>query len=142
MLLIFVTAAVFHEPMFWLKALVQLNMPLIFVTAAVFHEPIFWLKALALANMPNIFVTAAMFQLFIEGTVVRELQLLNAFAIVVVPDISGRSVAVIVRLLAPMKYPPVFPNLNGPQDEIVRSLFLSPVLLNCQPVIVPLIVMV
>lgn len=67
-----------------------------------------------------------MSQLFIEGTVVREEQPENASCIVVVPVMSGISVAVIVRLVAPAKYPPVSPNLNGPHEEIVSSFEHSP----------------
>ena len=35
----FVTAAVFQEPMFWLNAVHERNMTLMVVTAAVFQEP-------------------------------------------------------------------------------------------------------
>jgi hypothetical protein len=35
----FLTAAVFHLPMSWLKAAAPLNMAFLFVTAAVFHAP-------------------------------------------------------------------------------------------------------
>ena len=41
---IFVTFDVFHEPMFWLKADAEENIPLIFVTFDVFQVEMFWLK--------------------------------------------------------------------------------------------------
>jgi hypothetical protein len=59
---IFVTALVFHDPMFWLKAVAPENIADISVTALVFHDPMFWLKAAALENILDIFVTALVFQ--------------------------------------------------------------------------------
>ena len=43
----FVTRAVFHEPMSALKAVALRNMVAMFATVAVFHEPMFALKAVA-----------------------------------------------------------------------------------------------
>ena len=42
-----VARAVFHAPMFWLKAVALWNMLHMVVTLAVFHLPMSWLKAVA-----------------------------------------------------------------------------------------------
>ena len=41
----FVTCAVFHDPMSWLNASAPSNMSAMSVTCAVFHEPMSWLNA-------------------------------------------------------------------------------------------------
>jgi len=47
MYFMFVTCAVFHDPISWLNASALLNMNSMFVTCAVFHDPMSWLKVLA-----------------------------------------------------------------------------------------------
>ena len=43
----FVTCAVFHDPMSWLNAVALSNMLHMVVTCAVFHDPMSWLNAAA-----------------------------------------------------------------------------------------------
>ena len=61
--LILVTAAVFQEEIFPLKAIASINISLVEVTAAVFQEEISPLKTVAPLNIPTILVTAVVFQM-------------------------------------------------------------------------------
>jgi hypothetical protein len=58
-----VTDAVFHEPMSWLNAAVDLNIPSMSLTDAVFQPPMFWLNAAADTNIRRMSLTAATFHL-------------------------------------------------------------------------------
>ena len=137
-----VTFEVFQFPMSWLKADAEENTAYIFVTFEVFQEPMSWLKADAETNIPLISVTFEVFQFAMLGAVVSEEQPLKAKLKVVVPVRSRASVAVMVRLLAPQKYLPLFPSRRGPNFEIFVILLLSPESLNLNPVIVPWMVTV
>ena len=71
------------------------------VTLAVFHEPMFWLKAAAPWNMDVMLVMFAVFQLLMLEGPFRLVHPLNMLVMSVTTLRLGRSVAVILRLLQP-----------------------------------------
>ena len=119
----------------WLKEDADASMNDMSVTLDVFHDPIGWLKDVAPANICDIEVTEDVSHEPIEP--LKDVALPNAAAKLVTPVRSGASVAVEVKLAAPLKFNPVLPKRNTPHEDMERILSLSPPLPKDHPLIVP-----